>query len=238
MADILKSQEAVTQRYVDFGDGTWGKKIAGAISLTGGSVAEDAATSASPVIVGGVVRTALGPSTLVAGDAARATMTTNGSVVVKPYSVPETDWQYATPIASPITGVAAVAMKAAVATYRNYVTGFYAYNNSATPSSPEDTNINAETNVPDFANEAIYMNLAVRLAPAFGKTVSPEIRLVADTSYSNMVNQAAIPTPERQLPQYMPRGQGTKPWRNVNNPYLNRPEDPILAGSAGPISFE
>lgn len=134
MADILKSQEAVTQRYVDFGDGTWGKKIAGAISLTGGSVAEDAATSASPVIVGGVVRTALGPSTLVAGDAARATMTTNGSVVVKPYSVPETDWQYATPIASPITGVAAVAMKAAVATYRNYVTGFYAYNNSATAS--------------------------------------------------------------------------------------------------------
>lgn len=106
------------------------------------------------------------------------------------------------------------------------------------PSSPEDTNINAETNVPDFANEAIYMNLAVRLASAFGKTVSPEVRLVADTSYSNMVNQAAIPTPERQLPQYMPRGQGTKPWRNVNNPYLNRPEDPILAGSDGPISFE
>ena len=104
-----------------------------AVTATG-SAAEDAAASTSPVVVGGVVRTALGPATLVAGDAARVTMTSNGSTVTKPYAVPETDWQYATPIASPIANTTAVALKAANATYRNYVTGFTAYNNSATAS--------------------------------------------------------------------------------------------------------
>ena len=57
-------------------------------------------------------------------------------------------------------------------------------------------------------------------------------------AYSNMANQVAIPTPERQLPHTMPRGSGTKPWRNFNNPFVNRPQDPILAGSDNPIDFE
>lgn len=44
-------------------------------ALTGGGAAEDAAAGANPVTVGGVVRTAAAPATLVAGDAARDTMT-------------------------------------------------------------------------------------------------------------------------------------------------------------------
>lgn len=106
------------------------------------------------------------------------------------------------------------------------------------PSNPEDSNLDADSGVPDFANEAIYLGLAVRLAPSFGKTVSPETKAFADMAYSNMANQVAIPTPERQLPQTMPRGAGTKPWRNFNNPFVNRPQDPILAGSDNPIDFE
>jgi len=106
------------------------------------------------------------------------------------------------------------------------------------PSNPEDSDLDADSGVPDFANEAIYLGLAVRLAPSFGKTVSPETKAFADMAYSNMANQVAIPTPERQLPQTMPRGAGTKPWRNFNNPFVNRPQDPILAGSDNPIDFE
>lgn len=105
------------------------------------------------------------------------------------------------------------------------------------PSSPDSADLDQETGVPDFANEAIYLNLAIRLAPAFGKAVAAETRMAADLAYSNMANQATIPTPERQLPQTMARGQGNKPWRNTNNPYLNRPEDPLLSGSDGPIEF-
>lgn len=106
------------------------------------------------------------------------------------------------------------------------------------PSNPEDSDLDADSGVPDFANEAIYLGLAVRLAPSFGKTVSPETKAFADMAYSNMANQVAIPTPERQLPQTMPRGAGTKPWRNFNNPFVSRPQDPILAGSDNPIDFE
>ncbi len=53
-------------------------------ALTGGGVAEDAAAGANPVITGGVVRTARAPATLVAGDAARHTITTEGSMTVQP----------------------------------------------------------------------------------------------------------------------------------------------------------
>lgn len=106
------------------------------------------------------------------------------------------------------------------------------------PSSPEGSDLDQDTGVPDFANEAIYLGLAVRIAPSFGKTVAPETKAFADMAYSNMANQVAIPTPERQLPKTMPRGQGTKPWRNYNNPFIVPPDATVDAGSDGPIDLE
>ena len=106
------------------------------------------------------------------------------------------------------------------------------------PSSPDRASLDTDSGVPDFANEAIYLGLAVRLGPAYGKVASPETKMFADMAYSNMANQVAIPTPERQMPQTMPRGQGTKPWRNFNNPFVYAPQKDILAGSDNPIDFE
>lgn len=106
------------------------------------------------------------------------------------------------------------------------------------PSNPDDSDLDESSGVPDFANEAIYLGLAVRLAPSFGKTVAPETKAFADMAYSNMANQVAVPTPEIQMPGYMPRGQGNKPWRNTNNPFVRKPEDPLLAGTDGQIVFE
>ena len=60
--------------------GTW--NVATLTTLTGGGAAEDAAAGTSPVGVGGVVRTAAAPATLVAGDAARHTMTSAGALTV------------------------------------------------------------------------------------------------------------------------------------------------------------
>ena len=105
-------------------------------------------------------------------------------------------------------------------------------------TSPGSTNLDDDTNVPDFANEAIYLNLACRIGPSFGKIVSPETKLFASVAYSNVVGQTAEPTPERQMPQEMPRGQGAKPWRDTNNPYLNAPQEQVNAGSDGAIEFE
>jgi hypothetical protein len=106
------------------------------------------------------------------------------------------------------------------------------------PTSPDDSDLDQDSNVPDFATEAIYLGLACRLAPGFGKTISPQTQVFSDMAYSNMVNQTALPTPERQMPITMPRGQGTKPWRNFNNPFVAPPDKPILAGSDNEIQFE
>lgn len=104
------------------------------------------------------------------------------------------------------------------------------------PSSPECANLDAETEVPDYANEAIYTNLAVKLAPTVGKVVSPETKATAKMTYNLLLQKASLPV-EQQLPKTMPAGAGHKPWRNYKDPFLREPEDPILANDDGPIEL-
>jgi hypothetical protein len=88
-----------------------------------------------------------------------------------------------------------------------------------------------EMEVPDYAVEALYTNLALRLAPTVGKAVHPDLEKIAAESLANVANQTAIPTPERRMPTTMPVGAGNKPWRNFNNTFIRRPPQEILAGS-------
>jgi hypothetical protein len=53
-------------------------------SVTGGSIAEDAAATLNPVVVGGVVRTANAPTTLIAGDSSRLTLSSGAQLIVMP----------------------------------------------------------------------------------------------------------------------------------------------------------
>jgi hypothetical protein len=104
------------------------------------------------------------------------------------------------------------------------------------PSSPEFSDIDAESEVPDSANEAIITNLAVKLAPSYGKQVMPETKATARETYNTLISQAVLPM-EQQLPVTMPAGAGNKPWRVYDNPFLRPPVDPILAGQDGQIEF-
>lgn len=104
------------------------------------------------------------------------------------------------------------------------------------PSSPELANLDAETDVPDDANEAIYVNLALRIAPTVGKTVAVETKANAKMLYNLLLQNAALPM-EQQLPKTMPAGAGHKPWRRHNDPFVREPKDPLLAGGDGPIEF-
>lgn len=103
------------------------------------------------------------------------------------------------------------------------------------PGSPQDSSLDESTGVPDSANEAIYSNLAVRLAPSFGKTVSTDTKAAAKLGYDTLLSRAAMPM-EQQLPGTMPAGAGNKPWRR-DNPFLTPPVDPLLAGQDGQIEF-
>ena len=106
------------------------------------------------------------------------------------------------------------------------------------PSAPQDSDIDDPTEVPDSANEAIYTNLAIRIAPSFGKQVPLEVKVAAKQGYNVLLQRATAPI-EKQLPGTMPAGAGQKPWR-VDDPFVAPPQNPVQTGPEGflePVDF-
>lgn len=102
-------------------------------------------------------------------------------------------------------------------------------------SNPADADLDDATNVPDASNEAVYTNLALRIAPIIGKQVSAETKQAARSSYMELLSRFTKPV-EQQFPGTMPSGAGNKPWRQ-DTPFLQPPVDPIEAGEDGPLEF-
>lgn len=101
-----------------------------------------------------------------------------------------------------------------------------------------DSTPDEATNVPDRALEAIALNLAVRIAPGYGKVVSPDTKASAKSAYNQLINHSAQPV-ERQIDPYsIPAGAGHKGWRDGDDPFLLRPVDPILTGLDGVLDLE
>lgn len=100
------------------------------------------------------------------------------------------------------------------------------------PSNPDNGDLDDDTYVPDSANEAVYMNLAIKLAPMVGKQVSMELKQSAFSSY-NVALAKNMSIPEVQVNQTIPAGAGNK-WRRFYSPYLLRPED-VPSDNDGPI---
>lgn len=104
------------------------------------------------------------------------------------------------------------------------------------PSSPELSDLDEETNVPDSANEGIYANLAIRIAPLFGKVVSKETRDTAKGAYNLLLQKAAFPQ-EQQMPHNVPAGAGNKRW-GTRRPFLDGPEDKLSVGPDDILELE
>lgn len=102
-------------------------------------------------------------------------------------------------------------------------------------SSPQDSDLDTETGTPDAAWEAVITNLAVRIAPGYGKNVSPDTKATAKNAYNTLLQRAAFPL-EQQFPDTMPSGAGNKPWW-YDNPFLQPPVDPVDAGPDGPLEW-
>lgn len=91
--------------------------------------------------------------------------------------------------------------------------------------SLEESELDKETNVPDFAIDAIFLNLALRLVPTIGKkngNVSNQTKRAARMAYNELFSYNSVPA-ELQMPGHMPAGQGNKPWRNLD-PFLDQPK--------------
>ena len=104
-------------------------------------------------------------------------------------------------------------------------------------SSPQNSDIDTETDVSLQASEAIYTNLAMRIAASFGKSVSMETKQFAKIAYDTLLSSAAFPR-EQQMPGTMPAGAGNKPWRDRDNPFLRQPDDnPLTVEGNGQLDF-
>jgi hypothetical protein len=102
----------------------------------------------------------------------------------------------------------------------------------AFPSSPDDSDLDTPSGLPDSAVETVYLNLAIRLASGFGKQISSDTRRAAREGYDTLLWAAAQPI-EQQLPSTMPRGAGNRIWRNSQRPYFPPPDDDPLGLTPG-----
>jgi hypothetical protein len=101
------------------------------------------------------------------------------------------------------------------------------------PSSPGDSTLATVTNVPDASNEAIYLNLALRLAPSYGKIVSNETKSKAEQSYSALLAKISYPQ-EMQYDPLVPAGAGYKTRRT----FLDDPSEKYTVGNDSELTLE
>lgn len=99
------------------------------------------------------------------------------------------------------------------------------------PSTMNGSTLDEQTNVPVTANAAIYMNLAIWIAPDFGKAPSQNFLARALSAYEALLSPAAIPN-EMQLPSGMPAGAG-----NRGQTYLPGPEETLAVDYDSDFDF-
>lgn len=104
------------------------------------------------------------------------------------------------------------------------------------PASPDDDDLDDATGVPDSAIEAIITNFGIRIAPSYGKSVSPDTKTTAKNAYNMLLARATFPC-QMQLPAGMPGGAGRKPCYTYDE-FLSTPHDTLDAGNDSAIEFE
>lgn len=103
-------------------------------------------------------------------------------------------------------------------------------------STPDSSDLDDKTEVTDMGVEAIYTNLAKRIAPGYGKTVPQEILTVANEAYLALLATAAGQPIERQLAGSYPLGAGNKSSR-YNQNFTTSPDPTLDAGTDTYIEF-
>jgi len=108
----------------------------------------------------------------------------------------------------------------------------------AMASGPATGDLDQPSGLQATANEAVYLNLALRIAPAFGKTTPQGTAIAAKDAYDSLMLAAAQPQPV-QMPSNMPIGAGAKSWRNTwRGPFATPPNTaPVRNDAAGNLDF-
>lgn len=94
------------------------------------------------------------------------------------------------------------------------------------------SDIEGETGVPDAADDAVTLNLAIRLAPGIGKAPHPALVVDARRAYLALLTQRVKLIPV-QLPAEMIAGAGNR--RYSDRVFISPPSDPFETGNGGTI---
>lgn len=99
--------------------------------------------------------------------------------------------------------------------------------------SPTAVLLDVSSNVPDSANEAVIANLAIRIAPKYGKSILPETYKAATSGYDVLMARAAMPKPMTMTT--IPRGAGYKRFGMDN--FIPQKADPLNTGPEGELDL-
>jgi hypothetical protein len=106
-------------------------------------------------------------------------------------------------------------------------------------ASAEDDALDEPSGLPLYAVEAVYMQLAVRIAASKGKALPHSTLTNSKAAYDAVVSKiASDQIQQQQLASGTPRGAGRKPWRTINQPFVPVPDtSPLQAAPDGGLSF-
>jgi hypothetical protein len=91
--------------------------------------------------------------------------------------------------------------------------------------NPSEIDIDAETEIESTAWDAVYLNLAVSIAPSFGKKLFSESLKNAQNAY-NILLRKGIASQSVSYPQSLPRGAGSKAfYGNKSNYFVETPQN-------------
>lgn len=99
----------------------------------------------------------------------------------------------------------------------------------------DESDLDDESGAFLYAENAIALQLALQIAPAYGKIVSEDAKASAKTAYS-MLLTANYSIPEMRYPQTMPTGAGNKQLPNAQVFYFD--EDRLTTGNDGELNLE
>lgn len=97
-------------------------------------------------------------------------------------------------------------------------------------------NINQDSGLADYMNEAVYLNLAIRLAPSFGKMVQPETKINARQAYNQALNKLVKAVP-MQRDYFTIAGAGNRSYGR-NNMFLPNPVDGLEISNSTNLNIE
>lgn len=105
--------------------------------------------------------------------------------------------------------------------------------------TPTDSDLDQDAGIPLQAVEAVYLNLAARIAGSKGKTMPRTTLFNAKGAYDALVSVIARGAiEEQQLDNTVPRGAGNKPYRRYFGPFVPPPDEgPLTASSDGGLTF-